>query len=74
MRVHNAPLRRLPLVRGEAMSAARDRIIARLDAIDTTDPERAHSEADDILLYASDALIAEAYQRVIDRCSWSASA
>jgi hypothetical protein len=49
-------------------------IVARFDAIDASDPERAHAEADDLLLYVTDALIAEAYLRVGDRCRWWAFA
>ena len=48
--------------------------VARLDAIDASDPERAHSAADDVLLYYADAEIAAAYQRLIDRCPWWAAA
>lgn len=43
------------------------RAVALLDAIDTSDPERAHAEADEILARNADPLVREAYVRVIDR-------
>ena len=48
--------------------------IAVLNDIDTTDPERAHSAADEALLTfikgAGFEGIAKAYERVVARCSW----
>ncbi len=52
--------------------------IALLDALNCDDCERAHSNADSyVLSYLLDnggKDIVEAYQRVIDRCSWWACA
>jgi hypothetical protein len=54
--------------------AAIEAAIARLDAIDGSDPERAHSEADDVLMFYADAEIVDAYRRAVARCDWWASA
>lgn len=48
--------------------------IAALDAIDGSDPEKAHGEADDVLKKAVDPRVREAYERIVARCSWWATA
>lgn len=50
-----------------------DVVVAQLDGIDTTDPERAHSEADRILLDNVHPDVRAAYQRVADRSNWWAT-
>lgn len=47
-----------------------DVVVAQLDAIDTADPKRAHSEADRIVLDSTHPDVRAAYQRVVDRSSW----
>lgn len=60
--------------------SAHDRALARLDeielldAIDAGDPERAHGEADLVLLAVVPLAVQRAYERVIDRSPWWASA
>ena len=51
-----------------------ERAVLALATIDTSDPERAHDEADEILLAAVPAEVAAQYRRLVDRCSWWASA
>lgn len=48
--------------------------VAALDAIDASDPESAHGEAEDILLALVPDSVREAYKRVVDRSEWWASA
>lgn len=48
--------------------------VARLDAIDVDDPERAHNEADAVLLAIAPEAVRAAYDRVIFRADWWASA
>lgn len=48
--------------------------IYKLDTLPTDDPEGAHAEADEILLAAVDPSVKAAYERVVSRCSWWASA
>jgi hypothetical protein len=51
--------------------------IDRLHAIRDTlnrDPEAAHSEADDVLLWLAGDDVAAAYQEVVDACGWWACA
>ena len=45
-----------------------------LDSLDTSDPEEAHGNADAILLANAHPSVAAAYQRVVDRCNWWATA
>lgn len=45
-----------------------------IDAIDGIDPDGAHSEADDILLRVVPDEVHDAYVRLMDRCSWWATA
>lgn len=51
-----------------------ERAVKWLDAIDGSDPEAAHFDADNVLLYFADAEVAAAYHRVAERCSWWAHA
>lgn len=44
------------------------------DEIDTTDPERAHAQADELLLSCVSPEVRAAYRRVVDRAPWWASA
>lgn len=48
--------------------------IAALDAIDVGDPERAHSEADEILAAVAPGAVRDAYFRVSQRAGWWAAA
>lgn len=48
--------------------------IARLDALPTDDPEVAHSAADDILLAVVPDEVRLAYEGVVARSSWWATA
>lgn len=48
--------------------------VADLDAIDASDPERAHAEADAVLLTAVHPDIRAAYERVVARAAWWATA
>ena len=62
----------------QLQDAAEEAAITKLESLDCTDPERAHSAADEALLTfikgAGFEGIAEAYERVVARCSWWASA
>lgn len=49
-------------------------IVARLDALSGEDPERAHSEADDLLLKSAHEDVLAAYERVVARSDWWAHA
>jgi hypothetical protein len=52
-----------------------EKIVAALDAIDSeSDPELAHSKADDLLLQAVSPQICDAYKRVVKRARWWAAA
>lgn len=51
-----------------------DAMISALDAIDATDPERAHGIADDILRDAAPEEVRQAYDRLVRRCEWWAAA
>lgn len=55
-----------------------DRIVARLDAVDVSDPEMAHCEADELLCAALRSAglgpVADAYDRVVARARWWAAA
>lgn len=59
-------------VRSAARGAAE--AVERLDAVDGSDPERAHSEADAVLLSVVSPEVRDAYRRVTARCSWWAGA
>lgn len=48
--------------------------IKALNAIDGGDPEVAHSQADDILLAYVPEDVRNAYQALVKRCGWWASA
>lgn len=48
--------------------------VKALDAISGDDPERAHSEADEILQAAVYPAVSMAYDRVASRCRWWATA
>ena len=48
--------------------------VGRLDAIDASDPERAHAEADAVLLAAVPDLVRAHYEFVAKRANWWASA
>jgi hypothetical protein len=48
-------------------------IVSELDAIDCTDPERAHSEADDLLLAVAPVEVVDAYKRLVERAKWWAA-
>lgn len=56
----------------EQERAAAD-LVQALNAIDASDPERAHGQADEILLAAVHAEVAAAYRRLIDRARWWAT-
>jgi hypothetical protein len=45
-------------------------LVERLDSIDASDPERAHSEADNALIMAMPDEVQAAYERLKDRCDW----
>jgi len=49
-------------------------VVARLDAIEASDAEAAHGDADEILLEAVPQKIREAYERVVTRAPWWAYA
>jgi hypothetical protein len=55
-----------------------EKLVAELDAIyqpgATYDPEGAHGWADEVLLRAVPQEVADAYQRVVERCEWWAHA
>ena len=51
-----------------------EKAIAALDAIDESDCEMAHSQADDILRAMVPPEVEDAYERVIARCRWWACA
>ncbi|QSR25554.1 hypothetical protein CFH99_07950 [Nocardioides aromaticivorans] len=61
------------LLRGRADDST-SRAVAALDAIDGDDPDGAHSEADQVLLDAVPAEVADAYERLVARCRWWACA
>lgn len=46
----------------------------RLDCIGSADPEAAHSDADKILLELAGPDVRAAYERLVERCRWWASA
>lgn len=48
--------------------------VARLNTLDTSDPEEAHALADEILLSAVPAAVAKAYNDLVDRCDFWATA
>ncbi|KKK79071.1 hypothetical protein LCGC14_2837210 [marine sediment metagenome] len=62
----------------QLQDAAEEAAITKLESLDFTDPERAHSAADEALLTFIKGTgfegIAEAYEHVVARCSWWASA
>ena len=45
-------------------------VVKEFDALDVKDPEKAHSQADDLLLALVPADVREAYQRVVERARW----
>lgn len=45
-------------------------VAEKIDALDASDPERAHGDADEILLDHVDIVVASAYRRLIERCDW----
>jgi hypothetical protein len=47
-----------------------DDLIRRLDALDASDPESAHSVADDLIADALPEEVRQAYVRVQRRCHW----
>lgn len=49
-------------------------VILALDSLSGDDPERAHSLADALLLSLVPREVADAYDRVIERCGWWAAA
>lgn len=49
-------------------------LVAALDAIDNSDLETAHKEADSVLLDSLPPEVGEAYERLVDRCRWWAHA
>jgi len=49
-------------------------IVAALDALDADDPEHAHSAAERIMLDALGPEVSSAYDRLVARASWWASA
>lgn len=49
-------------------------IAALIDALDATDPERAHGLADDLILDAVPAEVRAAYMRLVARCEFWAAA
>lgn len=49
-------------------------VVAEIDAIDASDPERAHSDLDDILYALAPAEVQEAAKRLFGRCRWWACA
>jgi len=51
-----------------------DEAVAKLDALSGDDPDGAHCEADDVLLALVPTEVADAYQRVMERCPWWATA
>lgn len=51
-----------------------DDAVAALDALDVSDPEAAHGAADEILLSVAPDIVRMAYQRLVARCPWWASA
>lgn len=44
--------------------------IARLEAIDVSDPERAHAEADAVLLAAVTDTVRAAHEHLVSRAAW----
>lgn len=48
--------------------------VAALDAIDGGEPDADHSAADDIVLAAGPPEVNAAFQRLVDRCAWWATA
>ena len=49
-------------------------IVAMLDALDADDPEHAHSAAERVMLDALGPEVSAAYDRLVARASWWASA
>jgi hypothetical protein len=56
------------------LTEAIERAVAELDAIDGSDPEGAHGLADAILREVVPAEVNDAYERVVTRCRWWATA
>ncbi len=56
------------------MKAYEMNAITRLNSIDHGDPEEAHSEADEIILSLVSIEVAAAYQALVERCAWWATA
>lgn len=48
--------------------------VEALDAISGTDPEKHHGEADDVLLEVVHPEVRAAYERLMDRAGWWATA
>jgi hypothetical protein len=48
--------------------------LARIERMLASDPEAAHSDADAVLLACVPVAVRDAYQRVVDACSWWATA
>ena len=48
--------------------------VERLNAIDVSDPEKAHGEADDILLAVVPPSVKDAYLALVNRSPWWAGA
>lgn len=51
-----------------------DKAVAELNNLDASDPERAHSKADELLIGFLPPDIADAYMRLQERCQWWAAA
>jgi hypothetical protein len=49
-------------------------LVEKLDALDESDPEAAHSAADAILLDAVHPAVRAAYERLVERSHWWATA
>lgn len=67
----------VPVIAPESLMIARtdpSAAVVALDGIDVSDPERAHSEADELLRAWAPREIREAYDRVAERCRWWAGA
>lgn len=47
-----------------------ERLVHLLDALNVSDPEAAHSAADDLILENMPPEVRLAYARVVARCSW----
>jgi hypothetical protein len=59
---------------GRTLGERVDELVAALDAVDAVDPEVAHGDADRLLLEFVPPRVEAAYERLVERCRWWATA